>query len=73
MPTGTLSRVLGCGQAAGQEPRLRVSALLFYWLFDLVTNHISGLKLATRTLLLLSEKRPNPDKKEASVVLGTKR
>ena len=73
MPTGTQSRVLGCGQAAGQEPRLRVSALLFYWLFDLVINHISGLKLVTRTLLLLSEKRHNPDRKEASVVLGTQR
>lgn len=73
MPTGTQSRVLGCGQTSGQEPRLRVSPLLFYWLFDLVTNHISGLKLAMRTLLLLSEKRPNPNRKEASVVLGTKR
>lgn len=73
MPTGTQSRVLDCGQAAGQEPRLRASALLFYWLFDLVTNHISGLKLAMRSLLLLSEKRPNLDRKEALVVLGTKR
>lgn len=42
--------------------RLRVSALLFYWFYDLVTNHVSGLKLAMRTLLLLSKKRPKPNR-----------